>query len=85
MIADESRSLSGAEQTLVAVPVDPDLAASEIDELVVAATAGGGPASAMTMIPVEGAAIGEAFVQRRPGRFDRFDLAAGQTAAPGPA
>jgi signal transduction histidine kinase len=85
LIADESRSLSGAGQTLVAVPVDPDLPASEIDELVVAATAGDGPASVITTIPVEGTLIGEAFVQRMPGRFNHFDLAAGETAASGPA
>ena len=84
LVADESRSLSGAEQTFVAVPVDPDLSAGEIDELVVAATAGDGPASALNTIPVEGTLIGDAFVQRSPGRFDRFDLAAGEMAA-GPA
>jgi signal transduction histidine kinase len=85
LVADESRSLSGAEQTLVAVPVDPDLPTSEVDELVVAATAGDGPATALNTIPVEGTLIGEAFVQRMPGRFDRFDLEAGETATAGPA
>jgi signal transduction histidine kinase len=84
LVADESRSLSGAEQTFVAVPVDPDVPTSEIDQLVVAATAGDGPASALNTIPVEGTLVGEAFVQRLPGRFDRFDLAASETAA-GPA
>jgi signal transduction histidine kinase len=84
LVADESRSLSGAEQTLVAVPVDPDIPAGEIDELVVAATAGDGPASALHTIPVVGTLVGEAFVQRNPGRFDRFDLAANETAS-GPA
>jgi two-component system, NarL family, sensor histidine kinase DevS len=85
LIAEESRSLSGAEQTLVAVPMDPDLPASEIDELVVTATAGDGPATAVNTIPVEGTLIGEAFVQRVPRRFDRFDLADGETATAGPA
>src|ERR1700755_140610 len=61
LVADESRSLSGAELTLVAVPVDPDLPANEIDELAVVATAGDGPAIAVTTIPVEGTLIGEAF------------------------
>jgi signal transduction histidine kinase len=84
LVADESRSLSGAEQTFVAVPVDPDLPANEIDELAVVATAGDGPAIAVTTIPVEGTLIGEAFVRRAPGRFDRFALAAGEAAA-GPA
>jgi len=82
LVADESRHLSGAELTLVAVPVDPDLAESEIDELLVAATSGEGPATELHSIPMEGTLIGEAFLQRMPGRFDHFDLAPGQTAAP---
>jgi signal transduction histidine kinase len=85
LVADESRSLSGAEQTFVAVPVDPDLPASEIDELVIAATAGDGPAAALHTIPVEGTLIGEAFVQRAPGRFEGSDLVAGETTTDGPA
>jgi signal transduction histidine kinase len=85
LVADESRSLSGAEQTLVAVPVDPDIPAGEIEELVVAATAGDGPAVALHTISVEGTLIGEAFVNRMPRRFDHFDLAAVETKASGPA
>lgn len=74
LVADESRKLSGAEMTLVAVPADPDLEASETTELVVAATAGDGPPASLRSIPVEGNSIGEAFVQRTPGVFDRLDL-----------
>jgi signal transduction histidine kinase len=85
LVADESRSLSGAEQTFVAVPADPDLPASEVDELVVTATAGDGPATALSTIAVDGTLIGEAFVQRLPGRFDGFDFAAGETPTAGPA
>ena len=51
LVADESRLLSGAELTLVAVPVDPDVPASEVDELVVAATSGDGPARRCTRFP----------------------------------
>ena len=80
LIADESRLLSGAELTLVAVPVDQELPASEVDELVVAATSGDGPETDVHIIPVEGTLIGDAFVQRTPGRFDRFDL--GEVAGP---
>ena len=85
LVADESRSLSGAELTLVAVPADPDLSASEVDELVIAATSGEGSATEVHSIPVEGTLIGKAFVQRMPGRFDQFELAPGDTVAAGPA
>src|SRR5262245_53372950 len=72
LIADESRSLSGAESTLVAVPVDPDVPTTEVDELIVTATSGDGPVTELQSIPVQGTLVGEAFVQRVPGRFDRF-------------
>jgi signal transduction histidine kinase len=79
LVADESRHLSGAEITLVAVPADVDLPADETTELVVAAIAGDGPAASLRTIPVEGTAIGEAFVQRTPGRFDHIELEVGAT------
>jgi signal transduction histidine kinase len=86
LIADESRALSGAEGTLVAVPADPELPADETTELTVVATAGDGPATALEAIPIAGTSIGEAFVQRTPGRFDSMDLAPGcDPAATGPA
>jgi signal transduction histidine kinase len=85
LVADESRSLSGAEQTFVVVPVDSDLPASEISELVVAASAGDGPATALNTIAVDGTVIGEAFAQRLPGRFEGVDLAGGEMASAGPA
>jgi signal transduction histidine kinase len=85
LVADESRTLSGAQHTIVAVPADPDAPASEVDELIVTATSGEGPATQLRSIPVHGTAIGEAFVQRIPGRLDRFELVAGETVAAGPA
>jgi signal transduction histidine kinase len=85
LVADESRLLSGAEQTFVAVPEDPDSSPNEIDELVVTAVAGEGAVAQLRTIPVEGTLVGEAFVQRAPGRFDRFELIAGETAVTGPA
>ena len=78
LIADESRTLSGAELTLVAVPIDPEVPASEVEELVITATSGDGPATALQSIPVVGTLIGEAFVQRMPGRFDHFELLPGE-------
>lgn len=74
LVADESRHLSGAELTLVAVPADADLPIGETTELMVAATAGDGPAASLQSIPVEGTPIGAAFVQRTPGRFDHIEL-----------
>ena len=85
LVADESRDLSGAETTFVAVPADPELAATESIELVIAATAGDDESMDVQAIPVEGTAIGEAFVQRRPGRFDSITLVPGDTKPTGPA
>jgi two-component system, NarL family, sensor histidine kinase DevS len=85
LIADECRTLSGAELTLVAVPIDPDVPTSEIEELVITATSGEGPATELQSIPVDGTLIGKAFVQRIPGRFDHFELLSGDTTMTGPA
>jgi signal transduction histidine kinase len=85
LVADESRLLSGAEQTFFAVPEDPELSANEVDELVVTAVAGDGMVAELETIPVQGTLVGEAYVQRAPGRFDRFDLDAGESAVSGPA
>ena len=74
LVADESRQLSGAELTLVAIPDDPDVPSAETQELVVAATAGEGPASTLRSISVAGTAVGQAFIQRTPGKYDSIDL-----------
>jgi signal transduction histidine kinase len=84
-IANESRVLSGAESTLVAVPQDPDAPAAEENDLVVVATAGEGLGSSVDNIPVAGTAVGAAFVQRTPGRFDSIELAPGGIDRTGPA
>ncbi len=84
-IADQSRHLSGAQMTLVAVPADPDLPVSETTELLVAATAGGGPAAGLDTIPVQGTPIGEAFMKRTPGRFDSLDIIPNHPESAGPA
>ncbi|KUI40972.1 histidine kinase [Mycobacterium sp. GA-1199] len=75
LVADESRHLSGAKMTLVAVPADPDEPAEEVDELVVAATAGDEPTETFRFMPTTETAIGKAFSQRTPGRFDSLELA----------
>jgi signal transduction histidine kinase len=85
LVADESRTLSGSELTLVAVPIDPDVPAGDVEELVITATSGHGIATALESIPVQGTLIGEAFLQRIPGRFDHFELVPGEKAATRPA
>ena len=85
LVAEESRSLSGAEMTLVAVPVDPDAPTSEVDELIVTATSGHGFVTELQSIPVAGTLVGEAFIQRAPGRFDQFDLSSAESGGGGPA
>ena len=75
LVAEESRHLCGAELTLVAVPPDPDQPIDQSGELIVAATAGSGYGAAVFSIPVAGTAVGEAFLERTPGRFDTIDLA----------
>ncbi|ODQ86117.1 histidine kinase [Mycolicibacterium flavescens] len=74
MVADESLELSGAQLTLVVVPPDLDEPAPSVDELVVVAVAGDEPDPGLRTVATEGTAIGEAFLQRRPGRFDGLEL-----------
>jgi signal transduction histidine kinase len=73
-IAEESRHLSGAESTLVAIPGDPELSTAEAKQLVVTATSGDGAASALQSFPLSGTPIGESFLQRVPGRFDSMKI-----------
>ncbi len=58
LIAEESRQLSGAEATIVAVRADLDEPGAEVDDLAVVATSGTGPATALDEIPVAGASGG---------------------------
>jgi signal transduction histidine kinase len=73
-IADQCRHISGAEMTLVAVPDDPELPTDEAEQLVVTATSGDGPASALQSFPLGGTPVGESFVRRLPGRFDSLKI-----------
>lgn len=84
LVADQSRHLSGAELTLVAVPVDPHEPMGDDDELVVAATSGEGAVASLQTIAVPGTTVGRAFVERTPGRFDSVDLGP-EVGATGPA
>ncbi|MFC5335920.1 sensor histidine kinase [Mycobacterium branderi] len=86
LVADKALLLTKAAATLVAVPADPDMASSEVVELVVTDAAGavsipvGG-----AVIPVHGTPVGEAFRLRTPRRFDDLDLGIDPLIPPGPA
>jgi signal transduction histidine kinase len=75
LVADESRQLSGADLTLVAVPADLDEPVGESDELMVVAAAGEGPGAAVEALSTIDTTIGQVFTQRTPGRFDTLELA----------
>jgi len=75
LIAEEAQKLSGAAAAVVVVPSDPEQPTNEVSELVVVATAGTPNETAADVIPVTATAIGEAFAQRLPARFDCIDIA----------
>lgn len=82
LVADEAQKLSGAIATVVAVPVDPERPTDELSELVVAASAGEIGGIAQTSIPLQGTAIGDAFLQRKPLRFKEADIGVGDFNGP---
>ncbi|WP_460356681.1 GAF domain-containing sensor histidine kinase [Mycobacterium sp. ZZG] len=82
LVADESRHLSGAQTTWVAVRPDLDDLEGPVDELVVAATAGDSPVSTSTAIPIADSPVGDVFATGTPRRFDELDF---QHSGPGPA
>lgn len=83
LIADESLKLTGAEATVVAVPLDRDELPSDTVELAVAATAGAVPDSVSeAQIPVAGTLVGQAFTDRTAHKVDNIDLGLGTNAGP---
>jgi signal transduction histidine kinase len=74
LIASEALELTSAMTTMVAVPDDDEVPATEVTDLVVVATAGDRLAQGSGTIPVAGTPIGEAFLQRIPGRFDSIEI-----------
>lgn len=82
LVADDALKLSGAVGALVAVPIDPDLPTDDVSELVVAASAGELVAAAQSSIPVQGTAIGDAYAQRMPWRFNGTDVGIGDSGRP---
>lgn len=81
-VADEAQKLSGAATTFVAIAEDPDQPRIEVADLTVVASAGEPIDAGHSSIPVAGTAIGEAFVQRTPGKFAGSDVGAGTAAGP---
>jgi signal transduction histidine kinase len=79
LIAETAQKLSGASTTMVAVPSDPEAPAGEVMDLLVIASAGAVAETDHDPIPVAGTAIGDAFTQRLPGRFDGADIGVGPT------
>ncbi len=84
LMAEECRTLSGAQASIVAVRADLDEPVGEVDELIVTATTGTGPGTDLQSIPVSDTDVGAVFVEQRPGRFDVLQLAPG-CVADGPA
>jgi signal transduction histidine kinase len=86
LVADEALKLTDAEVAVVAVPADDDIPSADIRELVVVeiASAHETPPAAEP-IPIAGTSIGEAFLQRSPGRLDLIDVELGVLDHAGPA
>jgi signal transduction histidine kinase len=86
LVADEALKLTDAEVAVVAVPADDDIPSADIRELVVVeiASAHATPPAAQP-IPIGGTSIGEAFLQRTPGRLDLIDVELGVLDHAGPA
>lgn len=86
LIAEEALTLMAGAATLVAVPLDDEAPACEVDDLVIVEVAGEiSPAIKQMTVAVSGTSIGGVFHDRTPRRFDRLDLAVDGPVEPGPA
>ncbi len=83
LIADEALALTGAHAVLVAVPADTEMAASEVEELVIVETAGA--TGATRPISLSSNLIGVTFADRTPRRVDMLDQVPEGTPNAGPA
>lgn len=71
LIADEALALTGADAVLVAVPNDPEIPTTDIDELIVVETVGAsGPSHTWQSIAVADNEIGSVFTDRSPRKYD---------------
>ena len=85
-IAQQALKLTGAEITLVAVAVNHDIPPSEVADLIIVETAGAAMTSVPAhAIPLAGASIWQAFVERTPRRLNNFDVAIDGVQHAGPA
>lgn len=86
LIAEEALTLMAGAATLVAVPLDDEAPACEVDDLVIVEVAGEiSPEVKQMTVAVSGTSIGGVFHDRTPRRFDRLDLAVDGPVEPGPA
>lgn len=86
LIAEEALTLMAGAATLVAVPLDDEAPACEVDDLVIVEVAAEiSPAVKQMTVAVSGTSIGGVFHDRTPRRFDRLDLAVDGPVEPGPA
>lgn len=86
LIAEEALTLMAGAATLVAVPLDDEAPACEVDDLVIVEVAGEiSPAVKQMTVAVSGTSTGGVFHDRTPRRFDRLDLAVDGPVEPGPA
>lgn len=86
LIAEEALTLMAGAATSVAVPLDDEAPACEVDDLVIVEVAGEiSPAVKQMTVAVSGTSIGGVFHDRTPRRFDRLDLAVDGPVEPGPA
>jgi two-component system sensor histidine kinase DevS len=75
LIAEEALKLTAADAALVAIPVDENVSAADVLELLVVETIGSAVASVgARTIPVAGTSLGEVFVNSTPRRVERLDL-----------
>jgi len=75
LVAEEALELTAADAALVAIPVDENLPAADVLELLVVETVGSAVASTGgRTIPVTGTSLGDVFVKSAPRRVDRLDL-----------
>jgi two-component system, NarL family, sensor histidine kinase DevS len=75
LIAEEALKLTAADAALVAIPVDENVPAADVLELLVVETIGSAVASVGgRTIPVTGTALGEVFVTSTPRRVEWLDL-----------
>lgn len=86
LITEEALTLMAGAATFVAVPLDDEAPACEVDDLVIVEVAGEiSPAVKQMTVAVSGTSIGGVFHDRTPRRFDRLDLAVDGPVEPGPA